>query len=79
MAVAQTLCWDRLFKDTESDVQVVQTTQGEVQLVVEERTVWQNSLLDAGLHWTLWRRTGLRQLPTPTGGGIRLQDALTGR
>lgn len=71
--------WD---KDTESNVEVVQPTQGEVQLAVEERTVWQNSLLDAGLHWTLSRRIHLRQLPTATAGGSHVQllrDVLTGR
>ncbi len=40
-------------KDTESKVQSQQTRQGELQLVVEQRTVWENSLLDAGLHRTL--------------------------
>lgn len=56
-------------KDTESDVHVEKTTRGQVQLVVEQRTVWQNPLLDAGLHWTLTRRTHLKDLLTPTPGG----------
>lgn len=40
-------------EDTESEVQSEQTGRRELQLVVEQRTVWENSLLDAGLHWTL--------------------------
>lgn len=40
-------------QDTESQVQSQQTRQREVQLVVEQRTVWEDPLLDAGLHRTL--------------------------
>jgi len=40
-------------KDTKSEVQGQETRQGELQLVVEQRTVWENSFLDAGLHRTL--------------------------
>lgn len=44
-------------KDTESEVQSEQTSRRELQLVVEQRTVRENSLLDAGLHWTLQHTT----------------------
>lgn len=40
-------------KDTESDVQHQETRERELQLVVEQRAVWENSLLDAGFHRTL--------------------------
>lgn len=40
-------------EDTEGEVQGQQPGQGELQLVVEEWTVWEDSLLDAGLHGTL--------------------------
>lgn len=40
-------------KDTESDVHGQVTRQRELQLVVEQGTVWEDSFLDAGLHWTL--------------------------
>lgn len=40
-------------KDTEGDVQGQDPRRGELQLVVEQRTVGENPLLDAGLHRTL--------------------------
>lgn len=42
-----------MLKDTEREVQGEQTGQRELQLVVEQRTVREDSLLDAGLHGTL--------------------------
>ena len=45
-------------EDTESEVQSQDARQGELQLVVEQRTVGEDSLLDAGLHGTLRTTTG---------------------
>ena len=40
-------------KDTEGEVQGQQTGQGELQLVVKQWTVGEDSFLDTGLHRTL--------------------------
>lgn len=67
-------------KDTESEVQSQQTGQGELQLVVEQRAVWENPLLDAGLHWTLTRHVKHRrnQLSVPHEASHAVQTFLPG-
>ncbi|TNN22668.1 hypothetical protein EYF80_067217 [Liparis tanakae] len=60
-------------KDTERQVQGQQAGQRELQLVVEQRAVWEDALLDAGLHGTLrtqrrsarTRRRGVRHQRRP--------------
>lgn len=42
-----------LLKDTEGDAEGQDPRRGELQLVVEQRAVRENPLLDAGLHGTL--------------------------
>lgn len=50
-------------KDTESDVQRQETRERELQLVVEQRAVWENALLDAGFHRTLEKLKQSQTLP----------------